>query len=408
MYDLSKDILTSTTGQANLPRWFARVFAVAKDLRNGRLDFVLPDGRRFRAQGAHPGPQAELRIHDPDVFARLIREGDLGFCEAYLEGGWSSPDLMVFMDLIHADNDELYDGFPGMALLRRYEAFRHWLRGNSRAQARRNIASHYDLGNEFYALWLDPSMTYSSALYRNAATLQEAQRAKYAALIDALHVAPGDHVLEIGCGWGGFAEYAAAERDLRLTCLTISRAQHEFATRRIARAGLSDRVEIRLQDYRDTTGTFDAIASIEMFEAVGEKYWPTFFRTVQARLGHGARACIQAITVQERRFRMYRKSPDFIQKYIFPGGMLPPPSLMRSLPEDAGLRPVGALSFGPDYARTLHEWYRRFNARWPDIEAMGFDTRFRRMWNLYLSSCAGAFQRGNCDVTQFSYMRPQD
>lgn len=408
MYDMSKDILTTTTGQANLPRWFARVFSVSKDLRNGRLDFVLPDGRRFRAEGANPGPQAELRVHDPDVFARLIREGDLGFCEAYLEGGWSSPDLMAFMNLIHADNDELYDGFPGMALLRRYEAFRHWLRGNSRAQARRNIAAHYDLGNEFYALWLDPSMTYSSALYRNAATLEEAQRAKYAALVDALHVAPGDHVLEIGCGWGGFAEYAAAERDLRLTCLTISRAQHEFATRRIAQAGLSDRVEIRLQDYRDTTGTFDAIASIEMFEAVGEKYWPTFFRTVQARLGHGARACIQAITVQERRFRIYRKSPDFIQKYIFPGGMLPPPSLMRSLPEDAGLRPVGALSFGPDYARTLHEWYRRFNARWPDIEAMGFDTRFRRMWNLYLSSCAGAFQRGNCDVTQFSYMRPQD
>lgn len=405
MYDMSKDILTTTTGQANLPRWFARVFSVSKDLRNGRLDFVLPDGRRFRAEGANPGPQAELRVHDRDVFARLIREGDLGFCEAYLEGGWSSPDLMAFMNLIHADNDELYDGFPGMALLRRYEAFRHWLRGNSRAQARRNIAAHYDLGNEFYALWLDPSMTYSSALYRNAATLEEAQRAKYAALVDALHVAPGDHVLEIGCGWGGFAEYAAAERDLRLTCLTISRAQHEFATRRIAQAGLSDRVEIRLQDYRDTTGTFDAIASIEMFEAVGEKYWPTFFRTVHARLGYGARACVQAITVQEKRFRIYRKSPDFIQKYIFPGGMLPPPSLMRSLPEDAGLRPVGALSFGPDYARTLHEWYRRFNARWPDIEAMGFDTRFRRMWNLYLSSCAGAFQHGNCDVTQFSFVR---
>lgn len=405
MYDMSKDILTTTTGQANLPRWFARVFSVSKDLRNGRLDFVLPDGRRFRAEGANPGPQAELRVHDPDVFARLIREGDLGFCEAYLEGGWSSPDLMAFMNLIHADNDELYDGFPGMALLRRYEAFRHWLRGNSRAQARRNIAAHYDLGNEFYALWLDPSMTYSSALYRNAATLEEAQRAKYAALVDALHVAPGDHVLEIGCGWGGFAEYAAAERDLRLTCLTISRAQHEFATRRIAQAGLSDRVEIRLQDYRDTTGTFDAIASIEMFEAVGEKYWPTFFRTVHARLGYGARACVQAITVQEKRFRIYRKSPDFIQKYIFPGGMLPPPSLMRSLPEAAGLRPAGALSFGPDYARTLHEWYRRFNARWPDIEAMGFDTRFRRMWNLYLSSCAGAFQHGNCDVTQFSFVR---
>jgi cyclopropane-fatty-acyl-phospholipid synthase len=315
---------------------------------------------------------------------------------------------MAFMDLVHADNDELYDGFPGMGLLRRYEAFRHWLRGNSRAQARRNIAAHYDLGNEFYALWLDPSMTYSSALYRGAETLQEAQRKKYEAIVDALQVSPGDHVLEVGCGWGGFAEYAASERDLRLTCLTISRAQHDFAVERIAKAGLSDRVEIRLQDYRDTTGQFDGVASIEMFEAVGEKYWPTFFDHLHARLKPGARACIQAITVQERRFHIYRKSPDFIQKYIFPGGMLPPPSLMRSLPEASGLRPEGGLSFGPDYARTLHEWYLRFNAHWPEIEAMGFDTRFRRMWNLYLASCAGAFQRGNCDVTQFVYVRPRE
>ncbi|MFP1645206.1 class I SAM-dependent methyltransferase [Pontitalea aquivivens] len=407
MFDMDAKVLTDTAGQKNLPRWFARVFAVAgRGVAHGQLDFVLPDGRRFRIRAAAPGPQAEVVVHDPDIFARLIREGDLGFCEAYLDGGWSSPDLMAFMDLIHADNDDLYDGFPGLGLLRKYEAFRHWLRGNSRAQARRNIAAHYDLGNDFYALWLDPSMTYSSALYRGTDDLQEAQRQKYAAMVDALDVAPGAHVLEIGCGWGGFAEYAAGERGLRLTCLTISQAQHDYAVARIARAGLAGRVEIRLQDYRDTTGQFDAIASIEMFEAVGEKYWPTCFDVVHDRLRPGGKACLQVITVQEKRFQIYRQSPDFIQKYIFPGGMLPPPSKMQSLPQAAGLRPLGGLSFGRDYARTLRVWYERFNARWPEIAAMGFDARFRRMWNFYLASCAGAFEYGNCDVTQFRYERP--
>ncbi|WP_415182669.1 class I SAM-dependent methyltransferase [Phaeovulum sp.] len=406
MADVTQTPLTGTEGHGGLPRYFARVFAVVKGLNRGRLDFVLPDGRRFRAEGG-PGAKAEIHIHDPDLFARLIREGDLGFCEAYLDEGWSTPDLMAFMELVHAGNDALYDGFPGMAVVRAAEQFRHWLRGNTRTQARRNIAAHYDLGNDFYALWLDPSMTYSAALFTlKGETLAEAQRAKYAAIVDALAVRPGDHVLEIGCGWGGFAEYAAAERGLLVTGLTLSRAQYDYALARISAAGLSDRVSIRLQDYRDFSGQFDAVASIEMFEAVGEAWWPTYFAVLADALKPGARACIQAITVQERRFNIYRKAPDFIQKYIFPGGMLPAPSVMQELPQLAGLQPLGGRSFGDGYAHTLRIWADQFNARWDEIRALGFDERFRRMWNFYLASCAGAFHGQNCDVTQFIYSRP--
>ncbi|MCE8469615.1 class I SAM-dependent methyltransferase, partial [Rhodovulum sulfidophilum] len=219
-------VLTSTRGQADLPRYFTQVFDIAGRMGHGRLDFVLPDGRRFRAEGRGAGPVAQLDIHDGDVFARLIREGDLGFCEAYVEGGWSTPDLMAFMDLVHADNDELFDGFPGLGLLRAYERLRFWLQSNSKTQARKNISHHYDLGNEFYGLWLDETMTYSSALFRTGQeSLEAAQELKYAAMVDQMGVAPGDHVLEIGCGWGGFAEYAAGQRGLKVTGLTISREQ---------------------------------------------------------------------------------------------------------------------------------------------------------------------------------------
>jgi len=401
-------ILTTTRGQHDLPRYFAPVLEVAQSLRNGRLDFVLPDGRRFRAEGANPGPAAELVIHNPDIFARLIREGDLGFCEAYLDGWWSTPDLQAFMDLVHAENDGLYDGFPGMALVRAYENLRHWLRGNSRRQARRNIAHHYDLGNDFYRLWLDETMTYSSALFRSGKeSLERAQIQKYASLIEGLGARPGDHVLEIGCGWGGFAEYAAKERGLRVTGLTISRRQYEFAQARLAQAGLGDRVEIKLQDYRDERGSYDGVASIEMFEAVGEKYWPVYFDAVRARLKPGCNATLQIITVQDKRFETYRNGIDFIQKYIFPGGMLPSPSALRAEVARAGLAIKGSIEFGQSYSQTLRRWLDAFETRWDEVERLGFDDRFRRMWNFYLTSCAGAFEGGNCDVTQLTVTRPR-
>lgn len=401
------EVLTTTKGQTGLPRYFAAVFDLAKKLKHGRLDFVLPDGRRFRIEGSQPGPVAEIDIHDNDVFARLIREGDLGFSEAYVEGAWSSPDLMAFMDLVHEGNGEVYDAFPGMVMVRAYERFRFWLQSNSKRQAKKNIAHHYDLGNDFYAMWLDESMTYSSAFYHSGQeSLERAQEQKYASMVDQMGAKPGDHVLEIGCGWGGFAEYAAAKRGLRVTGLTISQAQHDFAVARMQRLGLSDRVNIKLQDYRDETGLYDGIVSIEMFEAVGERYWPTYFEVLRDRLKPGKNATLQIITVQDARFETYRKSVDFIQKYIFPGGMLPSPTALRQQAERAGLRVNGSVEFGKSYSQTLRRWYETFNARWIDISQLGFDERFRRMWNFYLTSCAGTFEGGNCDVTQITVTRP--
>ncbi|TVP71265.1 MAG: class I SAM-dependent methyltransferase [Rhodobacteraceae bacterium] len=400
-------ILTSLSGQYDLPRYFAQAFARAERLNKGRLDVTLPDGRQFRAEGRAPGHVAHLHVHDPDLFARLIREGDVGFAESYMEGGWSTPDLQAFMDLINDDNPSVYDEAVGMRLVRALERLRHGFRANSKAQARKNISYHYDLGNDFYALWLDPSMTYSSALFSTGnESLEDAQEAKYAAMVDRMGVQPGDHVLEIGCGWGGFAEYAAQKRGLRVTGLTISQAQHDFATARMARCGLSDRVEIRMQDYRDTEGQFDGIASIEMFEAVGEKYWPRYFRAVHERLKPGAKAVIQIIMVPDARFASYRNHVDFIQKYIFPGGMLGAPSPVRQIAQGQGLRYIGTHDFGPSYSETLRRWNTSFQAQWPQISAMGYDLRFKRMWEFYLTSCASAFASGTCDVTQLVLDRP--
>jgi cyclopropane-fatty-acyl-phospholipid synthase len=400
-------ILTSTQGQTNLPRYFHAAYGVAKRLSRGRLDFVLPDGRRFRIEGPNPGPVAEITIHDNDIFARLIREGDLGFADAYLEGGWSTPDLQAFMDLVQSGNEAVYDGYPAMGLLRAYEKFRFWLQSNTKKGSRKNIAYHYDLGNDFYKLWLDDTMTYSSALFTSGQeSLELAQQKKYASMVDQMGAKPGDHVLEIGCGWGGFAEYAARERGLRVTALTISQAQHDYAVARIKAAGLQDLVQIKLQDYRDERGLYDGIASIEMFEAVGEKYWPTYFNTVRERLKPGASATLQIITVADHRFEAYRNAVDFIQKYIFPGGMLPSPSVLREQVGRAGLTFAHSIEFGKSYSQTLRRWNVSFNEAWPQVAGMGFDERFRRMWEFYLTSCAGAFEGGVCDVTQITVTRP--
>lgn len=400
--------LKTTEGQRDLPRYFSHVFALAQQMQHGRVDFILPDGRRFRADGAKPGPMAELRIHNPDLFARLIREGDLGFCDAYLDEWWSTPDLQAFMDLVHAGNEMVYDGFPGQGLLRGLEKFRFWLQRNNRKQAKRNIGQHYDLGNDFYGLWLDDTMTYSSALFDEGAemSLKAAQRAKYRSMVDQMGVRPGDHVLEIGCGWGGFAEYAAAERGLKVTGLTISRAQFHYARERIENAGLSGMVEIKLQDYRDEPGSYDGIASIEMFEAVGEQYWPIYFDTLRKRLKPGRAATLQIITVADRRWEVYKRGVDFIQKYIFPGGMLPSPSALREQVEQAGLVVDRSIEFGKSYDITLRRWHETFNRKWGEITELGFDERFRRMWNFYLTSCAATFDSGNCDVTQITVRRP--
>ncbi len=396
-------ILTTTQGQKDLPRYFGPVFDKLRTLPRGRVDIILPDGRHFRAEGAEPGFVAEITVENPDLFTRLIREGDLGFSEAYIDGWWSTPDLQAFMDLVHDQNEDVYDGFPGQGIVRAWEKLRFWLQSNSRRQAKKNISFHYDLGNEFYGLWLDETMTYSSAKFDSGQeSLESAQILKYASMVDQMGAQRGDHILEIGCGWGGFAEYAARERGLRVTGLTISREQFNYAVERIEKAGLSDLVTFKLQDYRDETGTYDGIVSIEMFEAVGEKYWPVYFETVRNRLKPGKNATLQIITVADRRWEVYKRGMDFIQKFVFPGGMLPSPTALRREVERAGLSVARSVEFGDSYSQTLRRWHETFNARWDKVAHLGFDLRFRRMWNFYLTSCAATFLSGNCDVTQIT------
>ncbi|MEO0999088.1 MAG: cyclopropane-fatty-acyl-phospholipid synthase family protein [Pseudomonadota bacterium] len=401
------DVLTSVGGQTALPRYFGTTFALLSRIEVGTLDTVLPDGRTFRVAGNASGPYARVEVTNPGLFARLARDGEIAFPEAFMDGWWETPDLQALMDVLILNNEAIGRNLPGAAFVRAWERLRHWLRGNTRAQARRNIAHHYDLGNAFYGLWLDESMTYSSALFREGQeSLETAQRNKYAQLCDLLDLREGQHVLEIGCGWGGFAEYAAGERGARVTGLTISREQHDFAVERMAAAGLSDRVSIEMRDYRDERGAYDAVASIEMFEAVGERYWPVYFDAVRARLKPGGKAAFQIITVADGLFERYRRGVDFVQKYIFPGGMLPSPTVLRAEVARAGLVETEAVTFGESYSETLRRWRDTFETRWPEIAPMGFDERFRRMWNFYLASCAACFKAGTTDVVQLSVARP--
>lgn len=399
--------LTSTQGQTDLPRYFKQTFALLNKMNAGAIELGLADGRVFRAEGRTPGPVGRLDVVNDDCFARLVREGDLGFSDAYLDGWWTTPDLQVLMDVVYLNVEEIGYSFPGAGMVRMYERMRHWLRGNSKNQARKNISYHYDLGNDFYAKWLDKTMTYSSALFKTGQEdLAKAQTQKYEQMCDELGVKEGDHLLEIGCGWGGFAEYAASKRGARLKCLTISQEQYEFAVERMKRAGLSDKVQVVMQDYRDETGTYDGIASIEMFEAVGEKYWPVYFSKVHQCLKTGGQATLQIITMQDAKFESYRKSVDFIQKHIFPGGMLPSPSALRTEVARAGLEVANSIEFGHSYSLTLRRWFEIFNEKWSEIAPMGFDQRFKNMWDMYLAGCASSFEYDLTDVTQITLRKP--
>ena len=398
--------LTRIEDATNLPRWFAATYDILKGLRVGRLDIELPDGQTFRMEGSTPGPVAVLTVHNPGLFARLIRDGELGFSEAYMDGWWSTPDLQALLDLLLLSNDTVGRTLPGIAFVRLYERARHWLRSNSKAQAARNISYHYDLGNEFYGRWLDPSMTYSSALFETGQEdLEAAQAKKYDAICRLIDAKEGDHLLEIGCGWGGFAEYAAKHRGAKVTGLTISKAQHDYARERMFREGLSDKVDIVMRDYRDERGHYDGIASIEMFEAVGEKYWPSYFSTVHDRLKPGAHAGLQIITIADHLFDSYRRSVDFVQKYIFPGGMLPSVPALREQVQMAGLEQIDMAQLGDSYSETLRRWRADFNGAWDEIRELNFDERFARMWNFYLASCAACFRAGTTDVTHLGLRR---
>ncbi len=399
------NVFSTTRNQRNLPPRFGAIHEILSDLKAGTLEFALPDGRIFRIEGDLDGPLGRIDVRDGRMFKRILRDGKTGFAEAYMDGWWDTPDLVALLDVLIGVNDRVNAALTGIAFVRMFDRMQHWCRNNNKWRARKNISYHYDLGNDFYALWLDETMTYSSALFDRSDDLAEAQNRKYESLCDFIGVRQGDSLLEIGCGWGGFAEYAARTRGAKVKGLTISQEQHDFARERIFRAGLAERVEIVMQDYRDERGRYDGVASVEMFEAVGEKYWPTYFHTVRQSLKDGAKASLQIITIREDMFARYRKGVDFIQKYIFPGGMLPSPSRLESEVARAGLRKLGSREFGADYSETLRRWHSRFNGAWGQIEAMGFDDRFRRMWNYYLASCAAAFKAGTTDVTQITLSR---
>jgi cyclopropane-fatty-acyl-phospholipid synthase len=364
-------------------------------LESGTLEFVAPNGDITIVKGCKPGPQARFEIDDWDVLRRTTARGDIGLGEDYIAGGWRTDDIekLISLFLLNLEPLERFanGSFLNQFLFRIHNTF---VRRNSLSGSRRNIQDHYDVGNDFYSLWLDRSMTYSSALFGgNNENLEEAQRNKYDRILDKF-ARPAASVLEIGCGWGGFAE-RAAQRAHRVTGLTISPAQHRFATER-----LKGTADIRLEDYRKTRGLFDMIVSIEMFEAVGEQYWPRYFQTVAERLKRGGRAVIQTITIRDDLFADYRRRSDFIRHYVFPGGMLPSLQRFREEAERAGLRVAGVFSFGKDYARTLREWSARMQERSTDILALGHDRNFLRNWEFYLGICAASFNVGRTDVSQ--------
>ncbi len=326
---------------------------------------------------------------------RLITRGDIGFAEGYVAGDWDTPDLTALL-LAFADNyDHLEKIIGGNPLARGLDAILHALTPNTRRGSRKNIVAHYDLGNDFYAGWLDRGMTYSAALFESPhQALEDAQNAKYAALADACDIRPGQSVLEIGCGWGGFAEFLARERGATVTAITLSPSQKSYAEQRIHRAGLADRVSIELIDYRDVPGTFDRIVSVEMFEAVGEAYWPTFFETLRDRLTPEGRAALQIITIRDELLPVYRQRPDFIQMHVFPGGMLPSEERLAEVTSASGLSSRVVRRFGRDYAETLRRWRLAFDAG----GSSGRDERFRRLWRYYLAYCEAGFISQRIDV----------
>lgn len=387
------------------------VFALLFRLRTGTLDVQLPDGSMAHFGGAagDTGPRASLRLNDWRVCNAALKSGDIGFAETFIDGGWTSPDLVALLELFIANREAvdkvIFGSWWGSLAYR----LKHLMNRNSRQGSRKNIHAHYDIGNPFYRLWLDETMNYSSALFEGDLTrpTAEAQAAKVRRALRECGVQPGQRVLEIGCGWGALAEIAASEFGAHVTGVTLSTEQLAFARDRMQRHGVAERVDLRLQDYRDIDeAPFDAIVSIEMFEAVGREYWGDFFSTLHKRLKPGGRACIQTITIRDELFERYARSTDFIQQYIFPGGLLPSPHAFRTEARKAGLEVSHELAFGRCYAETLRRWRVQFLARDNQVRQLGFDTRFMRIWEFYLAYCEAAFTTGDTNVMQFTLTRP--
>ena len=385
-----------------VPRGASVVLSLLDRLVDGSVDMTLPDGQSLRlGRGASA---ARVQIRDWRMFDAVLGKGDIGLAEAYIDGLWEADDLAAYLALLVRSRKVLERAVYGNAL--RLIAYRvgHLLRTNTRGGARRNIMAHYDLGNCFYEAWLDPSMSYSAALFEGdfSRPFDYAQRAKYRRILDQLDPKPGQTILEIGCGWGGLAEVAAREYGLNVLGLTLSPAQLDYARTRAATRGFEDRARFELCDYRDMRGKFDHIVSIEMFEAVGERYWPTYFSQVRSCLKPGGRAAVQVITIEDALFSRYRRGTDFIQRYVFPGGMLPAPSVFRERAEERGLAVADEYRFGQDYAHTLSLWATRFDAQLPAVRALGFGDDFIRLWRFYLAYCEAAFRAGSTDVCHFT------
>jgi cyclopropane-fatty-acyl-phospholipid synthase len=380
------------------------VFRLLQQLRHGSLTLQLPDGS-VQTVGDGQGPHVHLHLHNWTPFTAALKSGDIGFAESYIAGDWSTPHLASLLHLLLANRKALDDVIHGSWAGRLLYRLRHLLNRNTKGNSRKNIHAHYDLGNPFYRLWLDGTMNYSSAWFRGDLT-QDMQQAQDAKVRRALHMAGvrrGHRVLEIGCGWGALAEKATQEFGAHLTGVTLSTEQLAWAQQRLAARGLADQADLRLQDYRDIhDGPYDAICSIEMVEAVGREYWPTYFQHVARLLKPGGRACIQSIVIQDALFDRYIRSTDFIQQYIFPGGCLPCPAEFRREAQAAGLKVLDELTFGRDYAETCRRWRADFMNRKDDVLALGFDERFIRIWEFYLAYCEAGFDAGDIDVVQYT------
>lgn len=378
---------------------------VLDQVRIGRIDLVTPEGE-WLSCGGESGPQATLTLRSWEAAQGILRKADIGLAEAYMVGDCDVDRPADLLTIALLNQQHIERAFYGNWLAVLWYRLRHWSRANTRSGSRRNIVAHYDLGNDFYKLWLDPTMSYSSAWFAGdlAQPLEQAQQAKYERILDRLGARPGEHILEIGCGWGGFAE-AAARRGCRVRGITLSPAQLEYARQRVADAGLSERVELSYTDYRDIDGQYDHVVSIEMYEAVGERFWPAYFRAIRDVLKPGGRAVIQGITIHDEVFGRYRRGTDFIQQYVFPGGMLASESAFAKQSERAGLRLHASEAFGRDYAETLRRWLKAFTDAEPRVRALGFDDRFIRMWRFYLCYCAAGFDSGRTDVLHFELSR---
>ena len=382
------------------------ILSLLSQLKNSYLKATLPNGQVREFGDKASSLQADIQIFDWNVFKRLISHGDIGFAESYIRGDWDSSNLKTILELAIRNRTILDKAIYGTWLGSIFYRVKHWLRDNSKSGSRKNIHAHYDLGNAFYSLWLDPSMSYSSAWFSEGAkqALGDAQKAKIQRILSCLETNPGDHILEIGCGWGGVMEEALLS-GRSITGLTLSTEQKVFAENRlqsIEAATSKPHFEVRLQDYRDCQEQFDGIASVEMFEAVGEKHWPQYFETIAKCLKFGRKACIQTIVIADDLFERYRHSTDFIQQYVFPGGMLPSRDSFKAAAAKAGLQIENEFAFGADYAKTLCIWRDNFNQKLQEIRELGFDETFIRLWNFYLMYCAAGFSERNIDVVQFT------